>query len=307
MLRAAADRQEEGVEGPVVFIEYYTDPLCSWSWAFEAQWRRLRFEYAGQLGWRYRMGGLLTDWQSYDDPFNDIRNPAQMGPQWFQVSEISGMPLDERLWRTDPPDSSYPACLAVKAAERQGAEVAEIYLRRLREAALLECRNIARQDVLCALAQGTAEQSSRHPFDFDRFRADFETPEVAEAFRQDLRDAAYANIGRFPTLILHRHGASSIMLVGYRPYEALQAALKHIAPDLPRGPEMSREDLALAYVSRWERVLARELAEVIGSDTDQATEPLEALVSRKKLVHAEHEQCTTPVYAPPISALSRGS
>lgn len=302
MFRAPVDKQEEGVEGPVVFIEYYTDPLCSWSWAFEAQWRRLCYEYAGQLGWRYRMGGLLADWQSYADPFNDIHKPAQMGPQWFQVSDISGMPLDDRLWRIDPPDSSYPACLAVKAAERQGMEVAERYLRRLREAALLECRNIARQDVLFTLAQETAEQSSRHPFDPERFRADFAAPEVVEAFRQDLRDAAYSDIGRFPTLILHRRGASSIMLVGYRPYEALLAALKHLAPDLLPGPEMSREDLAIAYVSHWGRVIARELAEAIGSDAARATELLEALVARKMLVRVENDRCATPVYAPPINA-----
>lgn len=57
---------------PLILIDYYTDPLCSWSWAFEAQWRRLRYVYGGQMRWRYRMGGLLPNWQSYDDPFNDI-------------------------------------------------------------------------------------------------------------------------------------------------------------------------------------------------------------------------------------------
>src|SRR5947209_18180460 len=83
-----AGRQMEGAnetgDETAVFVEYYTDPLCSWSWAFEAQWRRLRYECAGRLSWCYRMGGLIADWQSYEDPLNDISSPAQMGPQWFQ-------------------------------------------------------------------------------------------------------------------------------------------------------------------------------------------------------------------------------
>ncbi len=84
-----------------LFVEYYTDPLCSWCWAFEPQWRRFRYKYADQVCWHYRMGGLLADWRSYDDPFNDVHRPAQMGPQWLQVSELSGVPLDARLY----PDS----------------------------------------------------------------------------------------------------------------------------------------------------------------------------------------------------------
>src|SRR5579884_3121035 len=99
-------------EQKLVSVEYFTDPLCSWSWAFEAQWRRLRYESGERLDWRYRMGGLIADWRSYEDPLNDIRNPAQMAPQWYQIQELSGMPLDDRLWQIDPPASSYPACVA---------------------------------------------------------------------------------------------------------------------------------------------------------------------------------------------------
>jgi putative protein-disulfide isomerase len=77
------DTQVEGMNDVVdeisLFIEYYTDPLCSWSWAFEPQWRYLRYNCGERLTWRYRMGGLLPDWQSYQDPFNDVGNPAQMG------------------------------------------------------------------------------------------------------------------------------------------------------------------------------------------------------------------------------------
>src|SRR5690606_12765756 len=102
-----------------VEIEFYTDPLCCWSWAFEPHWRRLRYEYQGKIVWRYRLGGMLPDWKSYNDPINTVSRPIQMGPVWTDASHLSGMPIDSLLWFYNPPESSYPACIAVKCAQLQ--------------------------------------------------------------------------------------------------------------------------------------------------------------------------------------------
>jgi predicted DsbA family dithiol-disulfide isomerase len=245
------------------------------------------------------MGGLIADWQSYNDPFNDIRNPAQMGPQWFQVHEMSGMPLDERIWQCDPPASSYPACIAVKAAERQGQAVAEVYLRRLREAAMMERRNIAHQDILLAVAEQAAHDSAeRTVLDLDRFRTDLHAPETVDAFRQDLRDAAYYGIGRFPTLILRRLDGRGIVLVGYRPYEVLCAALEHLVPGLRLSPQIPQEDLAVAYVTHWHRVTACELSEVPGIAPTESAVLLKSLVAKGRLMQADDSQSETPLYIP---------
>jgi predicted DsbA family dithiol-disulfide isomerase len=238
------------------------------------------------------MGGLIADWRSYDDPLNDIRSPSQMGPQWFQVHEMSGMPLDDHLWQIDPPTSSYPACIAVKAAERQGPTAVEAYLRRLREAVMMERRNIARRDILLAVAQKTATDDL---LDLDRFCADLDATEPMDSFRQDLRDAAYYGIGRFPTLILHRYDGRGIVLIGYRPYDALRAAIEHLVPDIIRTPTMSPEELAVAYVTRWRRVVARELMEVLDYDNlDQVQVMLQSLVANGSLTLADG----VPIYMP---------
>lgn len=291
---------DEAAHQTALCIDYYTDPLCSWSWAFEPQWRRLCYEYAGSLRWHYHMGGLIADWQSYADPFNDIRNPAQMGPQWFQVRELTGMPLDERIWQTDPPASSYPACIAVKAAERQGQVVVESYLRRLREAVMIEQRNIARQDVLLAVASETANElhefAGRGTFDITRFRQDLSATETIEAFRTDLRDAAYQSIGRFPTLIIRRVDGHGIILVGYRPYEVLTAAIMHLAPDLQQRQTMPVEDIVVAYAAYWQRFTTREIAEMISNDIDQTTQLLETLVARDTLNRSGNLQSEVPMY-----------
>jgi putative protein-disulfide isomerase len=80
-------------------------------------------EFGTDLSVTYVMGGLA---RQFDDP-------ASMIVPWLDVSERSRMPLDPRLWSEGPISSSYPACMAVKAAAEQGDEAAGRYLRTLRE------------------------------------------------------------------------------------------------------------------------------------------------------------------------------
>jgi len=267
----------------MIEIVYYTDPLCSWSWAFEPQWRRLRYEFAGQLRWRYVMGGLIADWQRFSDPLNAVERPAQMGPQWYAIRQSTGVPLDERIWHEDPPSSSYPACVAYHAAARQGAEQGERYLRALREAAMLDRRNIARREVLLALAQELAA-SGAAPFDAGQLQRDLDDPQVRDAFRRDLSDAAYRDIGRFPALTIHGDVEPGIIIVGYRPYDVLRAALARVAPG--RTPTRTAADIG-AYVAAWGEVLAQEVAVALDRPAEEATRMLEAAVASGDLVAAE--------------------
>jgi len=64
---------------PEIEIEYFTDPLCCWSWAMEPGLRRLRSEFGDAIALRSRMGGMLLDWRRFSDPLNAVYRPAQMG------------------------------------------------------------------------------------------------------------------------------------------------------------------------------------------------------------------------------------
>jgi predicted DsbA family dithiol-disulfide isomerase len=255
-------------------ITYFTDPLCSWSWAFEPQWRRLRVECGDQLTWRYHMAGMISDWQQYSDPLNDVNRPVQMGPQWYQVRTLSGMPLEERLWYEDPPASSFPGCIAVKAAERQGPVAGERYLRLLREAVMLRRRNIARREIRVAIAE---ELAALLPgFDAGRFAADLDNPAVLQVFREDIKEVRYRNIGRFPTLFLQPRTGPAIMLVGYRPYEALRTALTTLVPALMFMPATGD---AIEYLQTWRSATVQEIAEMYGMERGAAAAALEAAVT----------------------------
>src|SRR3546814_21038319 len=63
----AAAAEPDCTAVPGAEIVYFTDPLCSWSWALEPQWRRLLFTFGDRLSWRYRMGGMLPDWTRFSD------------------------------------------------------------------------------------------------------------------------------------------------------------------------------------------------------------------------------------------------
>ena len=244
-----------------VQVVYYTDPLCCWSWAFEPQWRRLRYEFAGQLRCQYRMGGLIASWQTFQDPLNVVSRPFQMGPLWMEARYTSGMPLHDRVWINNPPDSSYPACIAVKCARLQSEEAEEHYLRAVREAIMLEGRNVAEYDVLLAVAARLA-QASPELLNLQQFEEDMQNEGGQDAFREDLQQVRYHRIGRFPTITLQKPSQPGIIFTGYRPYAVLREALARVAPELQ--PTQVVPD-AETYSRYWRSITPREIAEVVSA------------------------------------------
>jgi predicted DsbA family dithiol-disulfide isomerase len=244
-------QQTDGVD-----ITYYTDPLCCWSWAFEPQWRKLRFEFGDQISYRYCMGGLLPGWKNFHDPVNSVSRPIQMGPVWMHASQLSGMPIQHNIWMKDPPASSYPACIAVKCAELQGLNLQERYLRLLREAVMIHGQNIAREDVLISAAR---QLHKEYPsFDLTLFKTDLLSDKGLDAFRNDMQQVRLHSINRFPSLIIRRPHQPSMLVTGHRPYIVLIEALKKISPRLQRLREViSREE----YTTYWPGILPREIEE----------------------------------------------
>ena len=259
-------------------VEYYTDPLCCWSWALEPAWRRLRYEFGDQITWRYRFGGMIADWKGFSDPLNNVDSAAQMGPYWYQMRVEHQVAVDERIWAEDPPASSYPASVACKAAERQGRETGERYLRRIREAVMLECRNIARREVLLELASELADAGQLDPEQFGR---DLGSEAALWSFRDDVKEARYRGIGRFPSLVIHAARGPSRLLVGFRPYTVLREQIVQLAPGL--GPVRSPGCIG-GYVRHWGRVMALEIAEAFEMEREEAKQVLDAAANSGLLV-----------------------
>jgi putative protein-disulfide isomerase len=152
----------------VVHTYYYTDPFCPWSWALEPALRKLAVEFGDGLSVTFVMCGMARE----------VGDPGHLVSSMLEASEESGMPVDPRVWLADPPRSSHPACLAVKAAAEQGDPAA--YLRRLREG--IQCRRgkLDTADALVGEARGVPGM------DVERLRLGLASHGVLEAFAADL-------------------------------------------------------------------------------------------------------------------------
>jgi putative protein-disulfide isomerase len=151
-----------------VHVLHVTDPACPASWGAEPERRRLLALFGEQVSITYVMAGLARE----------IGQPVEQARAWLDAADASGMPVDARLWLDAPPRSTYPACLAVKAASEQGLDGA--YLRRLREAFAVERRRADNPDDLVTLARDVPG------LNLDRFRVDLQSNAIVELFAADL-------------------------------------------------------------------------------------------------------------------------
>jgi predicted DsbA family dithiol-disulfide isomerase len=161
----------------VVSASVFTDPFCPWSWASEPQLRRLSVEFAGTVAITFVFVGLRAR----------IEDASDLAWETVEASAASGMPADPRVFMRDPPSSTHPACLALHAvAEQQDGARVGAYLRRLREAIMLEGR---RMDSAPALLDAAREVGG---LDVERLRLDFGSSAILERFGADLDRAAEA-------------------------------------------------------------------------------------------------------------------
>jgi len=176
--------------------------------------------------WRYVMGGLLPDWQSFSDTVNSVTRPLQMGPVWMHASRLSGVPIDHNLWFRDPPVSSYPACIAFKAVQQQSAEYAVKYLGLLWESCMLHGNNISRQRELVNVA---GQLNGLYPdFNIKTFQTDLTNGKALQGFKIDVAEARLNNISRFPTIIF-AFDHQCLLVTGYSPYERLVNAISQLS------------------------------------------------------------------------------
>lgn len=130
-------------------------------------------EFGDSLSWSWVMVGLAREIPS------DTRGTAL---HWLGVADSSGMPIDPLLWKEAPIRSTYPACMAVKAAAEQGEDGATRYLRELREGLMCRRRKL---DTTEALVEAAREAG----LDVERFRVDLGSHAIVEAFGADLEFA----------------------------------------------------------------------------------------------------------------------
>jgi predicted DsbA family dithiol-disulfide isomerase len=236
-----------------VEVRYYTDPACPWSWSLEPIVRRLMVEFGEGLSWTYVMGGLA---RNYDEGGTGDRGEvySRLISHWLDVSDVGGMPLDPRIWTEGPIGSSYPACMAVKAAAEQGD--AYPYLRELREGLFCFRRKLDTTEALVEAARAAG-------LNVERFRVDLGSNAIVEAFGYDLEDFRGREL-ELPSMVI-----GDRVVAGFEPYEAyLDAALAAGASPGGESPPV------VPALRRFGRMATREVEEVCGLRGPQASAEL---------------------------------
>jgi putative protein-disulfide isomerase len=261
-----------------VEVRYYTDPACSSSWSIEPLIRRLEAEFGDSLSWTYVMGGLARDYtKGHEDPEAGIGGMQAVYPglvrHWLDVADQGGMPMDPRLWTEGPITSTYPACMAVKAAAEQGGDSAAHMLRALREGLMCFRRKLDGTEAL-------VEEARRARLDVERFRVDLGSHAIVESFGTDLEEvrdvpsgvAAVLTVGGrsrvpLPSIVF---GGRSHAVWGVGSYEAYRDAALASGAEAVSGPRPS----VLEALQRWGRLATREVEAVCGLPGPRASAEL---------------------------------
>ena len=202
-------------------ITQFTDPACTWCWGSEPVIRKLEWQFGNQLELKFVMGGLVKDiYQFGGDPINGVlgTNVKQLmegvAAHWLDASSKHGMPVDISVCPIlfdEDNVSTYPMNEAYKAAQLQDSTLADVFLRRIREAVTTEGKPANRLNVLVELA----EEVGLNPI---RFKRDMEEGNATETFYDDLMTSQRMGATGFPAFLLS-YGEKQLMVKGHRTAE----------------------------------------------------------------------------------------
>jgi putative protein-disulfide isomerase len=229
---------------PVRF-RYYTDPACSASWAAEPALRRLQVEFGGEVQITYVMGGLSRQYEG---------DQSGLVLEWLDAAERSGMPVDPRAWNGPGAiASTFPACMAFKAAAEQGPDAADRYLRALREGIMCRRRKLDGIEPLVEEARGAG-------LDAERFRVDVGSHAIVEAFGADLEETRSRSVESLPAYCFSGHDGTEHWARATDGYDRWREAAVHAGATPASDSQLS----VTAALERFGSLAAVEVAAVCG-------------------------------------------
>lgn len=200
----------------------FTDPMMGLSYEQEPVYEKLAAHFGDRLVFHYVMSGLVRDVSDFMLP-EERALPAEEGIRLYNrrlariykgEETIGGLPINMDGFHLFDGDhrSSYPLCIAYKAAELCCPEKAFPFLLKLRRATIVETRQTTRTDELISVAGETG-------LDKAQFRRAFEDGRAAAAFQKDLELTRSLGIRQLPTVLI-QYGEKAVLVNGMASYEA---------------------------------------------------------------------------------------
>ncbi len=273
----------EPADSNVIDILEFTDPVCVWCWGSEPVLRALKFQYGEKLRIGYVMGGLVENAHQFHDPANNIGGGpeamnAQVAAHWIEASKRNGMPIGTEGFHlfSDELPSTYPQNIAYKAAQQQGEELANEFLRRMREGAAVEALVTSSIDVQIQLAAEVG-------LNVGDFLDAIKDGSAEKAFKTDQQFIRGFGSRGFPAFLI-RYKDKSGLLPGWQPLDSFRKILDNFTNGEVKPMQIdSSEDSAMAFISSHSRVAPVELSNALGISTAEAVSLIEKLVSRGRV------------------------
>ncbi len=265
-----------------LYMTEYTDPMCVWCYGMEPAVRKLEFLNPGRIEIRHVMGLLLKDVRDLigDGDFAGVRLEQikmQMTEHFMEAAAACEMPVSVENMKDRAVEdfSSYTVSLAFEAMRQFGEARANIYLRRLRDAALADELHISDKEVLVSLAEGLGIYTKA-------FAAALDSAEAKEALRDHLALCKRVGVSEFPTIILEYKDKTAV-LRGYMTTDDFDRAVKELTGDGLRfeRPMMSMDMLA-AFVSKYGRVAEKEIQTLFALNSEQTEQAVDMLADSER-------------------------
>lgn len=198
---------------------YIHDPMCSWCYAFSSNLTALHKNLPSSIHISYLLGGLAAD-TTKPMPI-DLQKSIQQA--WRQIeSTIPSIQFNYDFWKLNTPfRSTYPACRAMLAAKKQGANFETKILHAIQKAYYQQAQNPSLQTTLqeCAIETG---------LDPVKFKKDLSSTAIENELQDEIKLTRSMGVNSYPSLCLLHNEQQYLITVDYLNYQAMINEINNI-------------------------------------------------------------------------------
>jgi len=206
---------------PVLY--YVHDPMCSWCWGFRNTFQQLLDTLPDTIQLTRLVGGLAPD----SDQLMPEAMQSKLQKTWQHIQQkIPGVEFNFDFWTTcSPRRSTYPACRAVIAATRQGANFEDKMILGIQTAYYLQARNPSDISTLSAVANEIG-------LDQSQFDSDIASASVENELHRQIQQCRTMHANSFPSLVLETGGVNQSIPVDYNSAENMLKLINELTSAL---------------------------------------------------------------------------
>lgn len=200
-------------------LYYIHDPMCSWCWGYRPVWDVLQQKLPTSVIIEYVVGGLAPD---SDTPM-PIAQQQMIAKHWHTIAGKLGTQFNYDFWTKNVPRrSTYNACRAAIAAEKQGRQKSMIDA--IQRGYYLRAMNPSDLEVLISLAEELSQQQGTD-FDKDKFTIDINSADIEKELVRQITLARQLTHQGFPSLVLEVNGIYQAISIDYHDYQSSLATI----------------------------------------------------------------------------------